>query len=224
MAYNTKPIKNDVDGKPVPQYYNPVTDLYEALQGSNGAANHTLHGIDGEPITTTGNKLAVRATEVETLLGTIEGKDFATQATLAQILAKLISAPATEAKQDTLIGHVDEVESALAAVLAKLIAAPATEAKQTALAELIGEVQASPTENTLLARIKALETKIDAIIAGTTPATVQLSGSKMKLYGATISDRPDATTVPIGATFTIVDDTQDFKTWMSNGVNWGEEI
>ncbi|HHV25556.1 MAG TPA: hypothetical protein GXX65_14050, partial [Methanosarcina sp.] len=145
MAYNTKPIKNDVDGKPIPQYYNPVTDLYEALQGSNGAANHTLYGVDGEPITTTGNKLAVRATEVETLLGTIEGKDFATQTTLAQILAKLISAPATEAKQ-------------------------------TALNTLIGEVQAAPTANTLLARLKSLEDKIDAITSGTTPAVTQLSG------------------------------------------------
>ena len=54
--------------------------------------------------------------------------------------------------------------------------------------------------------------------------TVQLSGSKMELYGASLDDRPDATTVLIGTTFTIVDDTHDFKTWMSNGTNWGEEI
>lgn len=68
---------------------------------------------------------------------------------LVAILAKIISAPATEAKQDTLIGHVDGVEAALtallakdfatqttlAAILAKIIAAPATEAKQdTAIA------------------------------------------------------------------------------------------
>ena len=52
----------------------------------------------------------------------------------------------------------------------------------------------------------------------------ELSGSKMELYGASLDDRPDATTVPIGTTFTIVDDTQEFKTWMSNGTNWGEEI
>ena len=53
---------------------------------------------------------------------------------------------------------------------------------------------------------------------------VQLSGSNMELYGAVIGDRPAANTVAAGTTFTIVDDTQDFKTWMSNGVDWGEEI
>jgi cytoskeletal protein CcmA (bactofilin family) len=59
--------------------------------------------------------------------------------------------------------------------------------------------------------------------AGSNP-NVQLTGSKMELYGATIGDRPAANMVPIGTTFTIVDDTHDFKTWMSNGVDWGEEI
>jgi len=53
---------------------------------------------------------------------------------------------------------------------------------------------------------------------------VQLSGSKMELYGTSLDDRPDATTVPIGATFTIVDASQEFRSWMSNGTNWGEEI
>ncbi len=52
----------------------------------------------------------------------------------------------------------------------------------------------------------------------------QLSGSKMELYGASLDDRPAATTVPIGATFTIVDASQEFRSWMSNGTNWGEEI
>ncbi|MGI6078318.1 MAG: hypothetical protein ACOYCB_09195, partial [Fastidiosipilaceae bacterium] len=84
---------------------------------------------------------------------------------------------ATEAKQDTLIGHVDGVESALASILAKLIAAPSTEAKQDALAALIGEVDADPTANTLLARLKSLEDKIDAITDGTSPAVTQLTGS-----------------------------------------------
>ena len=55
-------------------------------------------------------------------------------------------------------------------------------------------------------------------------ALVSLSGSKMELYGATVATRPAATSVAAGTTFTIVDDTQDFKTWMSNGVDWGEEI
>lgn len=37
MAYNTKPIATDVNGNPVSQYYNPVTDQYEPVEGSNGA-------------------------------------------------------------------------------------------------------------------------------------------------------------------------------------------
>lgn len=51
-----------------------------------------------------------------------------------------------------------------------------------------------------------------------------LTGSNMELYGASVDDRPEATDVAVGTTFTIVDNTQEFKTWMSNGVDWGEEI
>ncbi len=60
----------------------------------------------------------------------------ASQTTLAAILAKLIAAPATEANQATIIGHVDGIEGSLASILAKIIAAPATEAKQDALIAL----------------------------------------------------------------------------------------
>ena len=148
---------------------------------------------------------------IEGALTALNDKDFATQTTLSQILAKIIAAPATEAKQDTLIGHVDGVESALASILEKLIAAPATEAKQDALAALIGEVQATPTANTLLARLKSLEDKIaaidsvlDAIVDGSTPAVTQLSGSYVEIGGVSFAvsggdtlrgkavDRPDA--------------------------------
>ncbi len=106
MAYNTKAIKTDVDKKPIPQYYNPVTDEYDVLQGAAGAARHILYGADGNPISTSAGKLAVRASEIETL---------------------------------------------------------------------IGEVQAAPTPNTLLARLKNLETKVDAIIAD----GLKLSGSNV---------------------------------------------
>lgn len=72
-------------------------------------------------------------------LATIAAKDFATQVTLAAVLAKIIAAPATEAKQDTgnaslasIAGKDFATQATLAAVLAKIIAAPATEAKQDA--------------------------------------------------------------------------------------------
>jgi hypothetical protein len=51
---------------------------------------------------------------------------------------------------------------------------------------------------------------------------VQLSGSKMELYGVAIEDRPDANTVAVGATFTIVDDTGNFDSYISNGTDWLE--
>jgi hypothetical protein len=318
MPYNTKTVKRDGSGiTPVPQHFNPTADDYEPIYGRNNAGRVELYGPDGNPISTDdSNKLAVRASEIETILNEIKSKDFATQTTLAAILAKLIAAPATEAKQDTLIGHVDGVESALASIQAKLIAAPATEAKQdtiighvdgiegalttlngkdfatqttlatlltkagfdakadialtafrdairgtgsktltdlatalaplataakqdtlaglvstaanqTALQNLIGTLAAAavtdPTASAALIQLlKGLLKQLQG--GGTGAAPVQLTGSKMELYGASLDDRPDATTVPIGTTFTIVDDTHDFKTWMSNGVDWGEEI
>jgi len=50
----------------------------------------------------------------------------------------------------------------------------------------------------------------------------ELSGSKMELYGVAIEDRPDANTVAVGATFTIVDDTGNFDSYISDGTNWME--
>ena len=64
---------------------------------------------------------------------------------------------------------------------------------------------------------------IDQTTPGTTNKVVaELSGSKMELYGASLDDRPDATTVPSGATFTIVDDTGNFDSYISDGTNWME--
>lgn len=36
MTHNTKAILRDVNGKPVPQYWNPSTDRYELVEGHNG--------------------------------------------------------------------------------------------------------------------------------------------------------------------------------------------
>lgn len=58
MAYNTRPIKKDVDGRPIPQYFNPITDQYEPLYGVAGAARSVLYGPDGQPISAS-NRLPV---------------------------------------------------------------------------------------------------------------------------------------------------------------------
>ena len=199
MAYNTKKIKRDVDGNPIPQVYNPAADEYEVLQGGSGASRHMLYSPDGTPVDTTGNKLGVRATEVEqaltailTQLDTTGLKKIidalpAGSNKIGKVDVEVSALPAgaaTEAKQDSTISELQNLQgkdfatqTTLAAILAKIIAAPSTEAKQDALAALIGEVQANPTANTLLARLKSLEDKIDAIVDGTAPAVMQLSGS-----------------------------------------------
>lgn len=88
MAYNTKAIKSDKDGKPIPQVFNPLADDYEALKGDAGAARQVLYDKDGNVVSVVSGKLAVRAAELESALG--------------NILSKIIAAPATAAKQDSL--------------------------------------------------------------------------------------------------------------------------
>lgn len=39
MSSSTKAVITDVNGRIIPQYYNPSTDAYEAAQGSNGGLN-----------------------------------------------------------------------------------------------------------------------------------------------------------------------------------------
>ncbi|MCA1021648.1 hypothetical protein [Halobacillus litoralis] len=45
----------------------------------------------------------------------------------------------------------------------------------------------------------------------------QLTGSSMEQFGADISERPDASTVPVGYIFILVDTDE---MWMSNGSTW----
>jgi len=63
MAYNTVSIQKDVDGKPIPQYYDPILDAYRVLQGRNGANRVELYDADGNPI-----DLEALTTAIETIL------------------------------------------------------------------------------------------------------------------------------------------------------------
>jgi len=67
----------------------------------------------------------------------IDLSTLATEVTLVAILAKIIAAPATEAKQDTLIAKDFATQTTLEAVLAKIIAAPSTEATLEAVRALL---------------------------------------------------------------------------------------
>jgi hypothetical protein len=75
----------------------------------------------------------------------------------------------------------------------------------------------SVVESALETKIDELNTKIDAIIAGTSQAAVTCYGSKMEYYGATVADRPDADAVLTGAIFKAID-SDEF--WQSNGTSW----
>jgi hypothetical protein len=177
MAYNTKAILTDVNQKPIPQFYDAVNDVYRQLTGQTlGGNNYGSNAVSWGK--TAGGLFAPVAVNdsghvQSNILSSALPSGAATQATLEAVLAKLSSDPATQ--------------TTLAAILAKIIAAPSTEAKQDALAALIGEAQASPTANTLLARLKSLEDKIDAITSGATPATVQLSGSSVLIPKTTLT-------------------------------------
>jgi len=146
VAHNTKPILTDVNGKPIPQYFDPLADEYKPLLGQHGAARSVLYGPDGQPIGTAGNPLQVKAHDTDTVLGQIkdalgplatetkleavrvllaalEGKDFATQTTLAQVkqvLDALSGAVSTSSKQDALNIAVEDLKSELILVKSEL--------------------------------------------------------------------------------------------------------
>lgn len=211
MGYDTKTLKRDGSGiTPVPQHFNPTAADYEPQYGRNGAGRVELYGPDGNPITSTDGKLAVRASEIETLLDAIKGKDYATQTTLATLLTKAgfdAKADITiSALRDALRGAGDKTLSDLATALASL----ATTAKQDTLAGLVATA----------AKQDIIKGVADSILAKLN-AGISLSGSNMEYYGATIEERPSANTVPKGTTFTIVDANLD-QNWISDGSNWEE--
>ena len=88
-----------------------LSDLQNAIAGA-GAAAKTLADLATLLTSLSGKNFATEATleAARVILASVNAKDFATQTTATQILAKIISAPATEAKQDalaTLVGALN---------------------------------------------------------------------------------------------------------------------
>ena len=52
MAYNTKSIIKDVNGKPVPQYFNQEQDKYEVIKSKNGMLRVIMVDSQGNEIQT----------------------------------------------------------------------------------------------------------------------------------------------------------------------------
>jgi hypothetical protein len=144
-----------------------------------------VHVTDGVPDTGTGEAPTLAPVRDAVLAGnalltTIDADtaalvlalaDPATQTTLAAVLAKIIAAPATEAKQDTLIAKDFATQTTLAAILAKIIAAPSTEAKQDAANALLTTIDgdtgvlgavadAAAVDGTVKAALRAIATAL----------------------------------------------------------------
>ena len=52
MAYNTKAILRDVNGKPVPQYWNPASQQYEVIESKDGMLRVIMVDSEGREIQT----------------------------------------------------------------------------------------------------------------------------------------------------------------------------
>lgn len=62
MPTNTKAIKVDLNGDPIPQHFNPAADDYEGRNGRNGAAFTELVDRNGIPFNTSSGALPVEVT------------------------------------------------------------------------------------------------------------------------------------------------------------------
>lgn len=245
MPYNTQQIKRDQQNSPIPQYFNPTLDIYEALLGRNGANRVELYGPDGSPLVTISGKLDVKATDAEVMLTQIRGYVDGIEAALGEVqatpttytvlarlkdlsdrLGEVSSTPTANtmlARLKMLEGYLDGVEAALGTQ---------TDAEATENGSLVAIVKrlrtlvgqgivtlgsAIGTTGLLMAGSDGTNARAIKTTSDGTLLT-QLTGSKMELYGATINDRPAANAVAIGTTFTITNETLD--TWISNGTDW----
>ena len=50
MAYNSKSIIRDVNDKPIPQYWNPITQQYEVIEGKDGMLRVIMVDSEGREI------------------------------------------------------------------------------------------------------------------------------------------------------------------------------
>ena len=148
---------------------------------------------------------------------------------LQELIGEVSAAPTS----NTLLERVKQLQVGVAELVDWVLGASADvpaikdeEVKEEleTLQGLIGEVSAEPTPNTLLERIQQLQTgvaalsdKIDDLTDGNQNLKVTLSGAIMELFGATIDSRPQASTVPIGATFMAV---KTQEVWQSDGTDW----
>ena len=177
---------------PKPQYKKPGVDEYAPVEGQHGAPFATLKDASGNVVSPA---TEAKLEQVRVLLNSINSKDFATDAKLEQARVLLNS---INSKDFATNAKLEEVRALLNTINGKDFA---TQAELVAVKQELQAIKNSLTDGT---------------------QKVTLSGTIMELYGADINSRPPAGTVLAGATFTIVDESGYFQTWISDGTKWVE--
>ena len=110
MAYNTVAIKKDIDGKPIPQHYNSVTNEFEALEGANGASKVIVYDANGNII-----DLVALITSIVTAINTTGTTQLrAGDKNIGKVdvnTSVLPTGASTAAKQDELKGVIDTINN-----------------------------------------------------------------------------------------------------------------
>ena len=134
----------------------------------------------------------------------------------------------TEAGQDAIKAVLDLVKLNTDSIKNKDFS---TSAKQDLIVDVLDALKIDTTvikgkdfaTNTTLAQVKseleAVKAELQAVKANQTSGAqkVQLSGTLTELFGESLSDRPPANSVSVGATFMVVGDTVVYQ---SNGKDW----
>lgn len=93
-----------------------------------------------------------------------------------------------------------------------------TSSKQDTIKGVLDLLATEATLDDVKTATEALAALIDSGALKTT-LTGSLPPSSMEIYGASLDDRPEADTVPIGAAFVLID---TLDVWMSDGTSWLE--
>ncbi len=194
---------------PKPQYKKPGVDEYAPVEGQHGAPFATLKDASGNIVSPA---TEAKLEQVRGLLATIDGKDFATQTTLNSLLTAFNAEDfASDDKLEAvrlLLQTLSSKDFATQTTLNALLTAFNGEdfATQTTLAQVLAKLTKLETD---LLDVKANQLSGDQ--------KVQLSGTLTELFGESLSDRPPANSVSVGATFMVVGDTVVYQ---SNGTDW----
>ncbi len=134
-------------------------------------------------------------------------------------LATESSLIAVNDRLDTLVGKLESTLAEVEALVGKDYATQGTLAQ--VLDKLSSEPSTASRQDVLKAEVEAVKAELQAMKANQLSGDqkVQLSGTMMEIYGATVGERPPADSVPVGAAFVAV---RTMNVWISDGSTWQE--